>query len=228
MCQRCVQRSAAAGDITNPRSQSATDGAVHGGLIRQVLRSLLHGRLLAGLLHARPIACGFGGFEEQATLPAGAGLAGSGVVDLLEHAWHAQKIGRFERTYVRKQRLGIRQIADDAVIGGDRTILDETCETVCQRQEQQQARMVVSDHLMQGHACGTRDRNEIAMREFRALRSSGGTGRVYDGRQIVGLHRTHARGKLFIGYGHAHAFQRAHGIGIKHENMLQRRAVVDD
>ena len=41
--------------------------------------------------------------------------------------------------------VGVRQIADHAVIGGDGGVLDESCEAVGQRQEEQQARMVVID-----------------------------------------------------------------------------------
>lgn len=75
---------------------------------------------------------------------------------------------------------------------------------------------------MQGHACGTRDRNEIAMRVPRPERPVEKAGRI----RWSPDHRPspHPCARKAIGYGHAHAFQRAYGIGIKHENVLQRRA----
>ena len=92
---------------------------------------------------------GLGGLDKQAAFPAGTGLVRGGVVYLLEHARHAQQVGRFKRTQVRQQGFGVRQITDHAVIGGDGGVLDESREAVGQRQEEQQARMVVKHHFMQ-------------------------------------------------------------------------------
>ena len=188
---------------------------------------LLHGRLLARLLGARPFARILGGLVEQASFPTHAGLARSRVVHLLEHARHAQQVRRFEGAHIRKQRLGVGQVADHAVVGCDRSILDEPCEAVCKRQEQQQTWMVVGDHLMQGEACRARDGNEVAVGKLDALRRTRGTGRVHDGGQIVGGHRVDALGQLLVGNRDAHAFQCAHRIRFEHEDMLQARAVVD-
>ena len=96
-----------------------------------------------------------------------------------------------------------------------------------ERQEQQQTRMVLENHLVQRKAAGARDRHEIAMRQLGTLLCPRGTGRVHDGGQIVGTHRLDTRIQLFVGHGDAQSLQCAHGIGVEHQNMLQRRAVVD-
>ena len=41
------------------------------------------------------------------------------------------------------------------------------------------------------------------------------------------MHRIDARFQLLVGHGDAQAFQRAHGVGIEHQNVLERRAAVD-
>ena len=136
---------------------------------------------VAGLLHARPIACGFGSLEEQASLPTRAGLAGGRVIHLLEHSWYAQQIGRFEGTQIGQQRLCVRQITNHAVVGSNRRVLDEPCETVGERQEEKQSRMIFENDLMQRQTACARDRYEIAVRKLGTLWSSRRTGRVHDG-----------------------------------------------
>ena len=88
--------------------------------------------------------------------------------------------------------------------------------------------MVFKNHLVQRKAAGARDRHEIAMRQLGTLRCPRGTGGVHDGGQIVGTNRLDTRIQLLVGHGDAQALQCAHGIGVEHQNMLQRRAVVDD
>ena len=87
--------------------------------------------------------------------------------------------------------------------------------------------MVFKNHLVQRKAAGTRDRHEIAMRQLGTLRCPRGTGRVHDGGQIVGTHRRDTLVQLFVGHGDAQSLQRAHGIGVEHQNMLQRRAAAN-
>ena len=227
MRQRHVQRSTTACHVADARAESATHGTVYGSLIRKMLRDLLGGRAFAGLLHARPIACGFGSLEEQASLPTRAGLAGGRVIHLLEHSWYAQQICRFEGTQIGQQRLCVRQITNHAVVGSNRRVLDEPCETVGERQEEKQSRMIFENDLMQRQTACARDRYEIAVRKLGTLWSSRRTGRVHDGGQIVCMHRIDARFQLLVGHGDAQAFQRAHGVGIEHQNVLERRAAVD-
>ena len=164
MRQRHVQRSSTACHVADARAEGATHGTVYGSLIREMLGGLLHGRLLTSLLHARPIACGLGSLEEQASLPTHAGLAGGRVIHLLKHSWHAQQICRFEGTQIGQQRLCIRQIADHTVVGSNRRVLDEPCETVGERQEEEQSRMIFENDLMQRQTARARDRYEIAVR----------------------------------------------------------------
>ena len=192
-----------------------------------MLCDLLGGRTFSGLLHARPVACSFGCLEEQASLPAHASLAGGRVIHFFEHARHAQQVRWFERAHVRKQRLRVGQVADHAIVGSDRRILNETREAVRKRQEQQQTRLIVKNYLMQCDAACARDTHKITVRKFGALWSSRRTRRVHDGGQIVCMHRIDARFQLLVGHGDAQTFQRAHGVGVEHENVLQVRAVVD-
>lgn len=103
MRERHIQRSATARHITDARAQRATHGVVYGRLIRQVFGGLLHGRLLAGLLHARPVASGLGGLEEQAALPAHAGLAEAALYTFSTRA--ARPAGTSARTTHIRQRV---------------------------------------------------------------------------------------------------------------------------
>ena len=151
-----------------------------------------------------------------------------GVVHLLEHARHAQQVGRFERTQVRQQGLGIRQITDHAVIGGDGGVLDKSCEAVGQRQEEQQAWMVVKHHFMKRLRSGDGDGHEVLMGQFGTLRVAGGARGVDDGGQIVGAHGGHALVQFLVRNSHAQTFERAQCVALEHENLLQGRAVVLD
>lgn len=87
--------------------------------------------------------------------------------------------------------------------------------------------MIFENDLMQRQTACARDRYEIAVRKLGTLWSSRRTGRVHDGGQIVCMHRIDARFQLLVGHGDAQAFQRAHGVGIEHQNVLERRAAVD-
>ena len=122
----------------------------------------------------RPAACATNRvrlrqLEEQASLPTRAGLAGGRVIHLLEHSWYAQQICRFEGTQIGQQRLCVRQITNHAVVGSNRRVLDEPCETVGERQEEKQSRMIFENDLMQRQTACARDRYEIAVRKLGTL-----------------------------------------------------------
>ena len=87
--------------------------------------------------------------------------------------------------------------------------------------------MIFENDLMQRQTACARDRYEIAVRKLGTLWSSRRTRRVHDGGQIVCMHRIDARFQLLVGHGDAQTFQRAHGVGVEHQNVLERRAAVD-
>ena len=194
---------AAAGHVLDLRAQSTAHRAVDERFVLGALGDFGKRVLLAGLLLAAPDARGLGGLDKQAALPAGTGLVRGGVVHLLEHARHAQQVGRFKRTQVRQQGFGVRQITDHAVIGGDGGVLDESCEAVGQRQEEQQAWMVVKHHFMKRLRSGDGDGHEVLMGQFGTLRVAGGARGVDDGGQIVGAHGGHALVQFLVRNGHA-------------------------
>ena len=85
---------AAAGHVLDLRAQSTAHRAVNERFVLGALGDFGKRVLLAGLLLAAPDARGLGGLDKQAALPAGTGLVRGGVVYLLEHARHAQQVGR--------------------------------------------------------------------------------------------------------------------------------------
>ena len=219
---------AAAGHVLDLRAQSTAHRAVDERFVLGALGDFGKRVLLAGLLLAAPDARGLGGLDKQAALPAGTGLVRGGVVYLLEHARHAQQVGRFKRTQVRQQGFGVRQITDHAVIGGDGGVLDESREAVGQRQEEQQARMVVKHHFMQRLRGGDGDGHEVLVGQFGTLRVAGGARGVHDGGQVARAHGGHALVQFLVRNSHAQTFERAQRVALDHENLLQGRTVVLD
>ena len=222
------QRRSAASHVLDLRAQSATNRAVDERLVLGALGDLGKRMLLARLLLAAPDARCLGGLQEQATLPAGAGLVRGGVVHLLEHTRHTQQVGRLKGTQIRQQRLGVRQVADHAVVGGDGGVLDESREAVGQRQEEQQSRVIVENHLMQRLRGGDGNGHEVLVGQLRTLRVAGGARGIHDGGQVIGAYGGHVLVQLFVGDSHAEAFQSTQCVAVNHKNLLQRGAVVLD
>ena len=143
------------------------------------------------LLVAVPADEMLGGFGEHASLEARACLLRRRVVHFLEHSRHAQQQSGLELAQVGEQVMCVADIADHAIAAHHR-VLDVAGEAMGKWQEQQQSRglgATSAAHDGQHVVAVLDDGEEVAAGEHDALGLAGGSGRVDDGGDVIGVHR---------------------------------------